>query len=322
MSSSQFTRPGAVDLSGLRRPSTGPSAAGTTGAAGAGAGGPAGSGSYVVEIGDEQSLRTEVVERSLSVVVLVSFWSDAAPASVEINATLSRLADDFDGRFLLATVDVGTHPELAQALGIPQVPLVVAALRGQLAPLVQDPLPEPEMRAMIEQVLQAAVANGITGRVDAVASTAPTGPDSPEAAAEEPPSRFPEAEEALMAGDLDTAIAAFEEALKGSPGDPEATLGLGQAKLLKRTQGVDVNAAREAAAQKPDDVAAQALAADLELLGGNVDDAFGRLVDVVRRTTGDDRDAARQHLIELFGVVGDADPRVGRARQQLASALV
>ena len=175
------------------------------------------------------------------------------------------------------------------------------------------------MRALIGQILQAAVANGITGRVDAM-TPAPadgTSDDVPE----EPPSRFPEAEEALMSGDLDTAIAAFEEALRGAPGDAEATLGLGQAKLLKRTKGVDVNAAREAAAQQPNDVAAQALAADLELLGGHVEDAFGRLVDVVRRTSGDDRDAARLHLVDLFGVVGDADPRVGKARQQLASAL-
>ncbi len=283
----------------------------------------AGSGSFAIEVSDEQGLRSDVVERSMSVVVLVSFWSQEAPASLEINATLSRLADEFAGRFVLATVDVGAHPELGDALGIPQVPLVVAALRGQLAPLVQEALPDDEMRALITQVLQAAVANGVTGRSDAIAPGAPdaSGAGDPDQAPEELPSRFPEAEEALMAGDLDTAIAAFEEALRGTPGDPEAMLGLGQAKLLKRTQGVDMSAAREAAAQKPDDVAAQALAADLELLGGHVEDAFGRLVDVVRRTSGDDRDAARLHLVELFGVVGDADPRVGKARQQLASAL-
>lgn len=313
----QFSRPGAVDLSSLRAPST-PRPA--SGAGQASAGGPAAAArGYVIEIADEQALRSDVVERSLSVVVLVSFWSASEPGSVEINTTLSRLADEFDGRFLLATVDVGAHPELAQALGIPQVPLVVAALRGQLAPLVQEPLPEEEMRGLVNQILQAAVANGITGRADA--APAPAAQTSPDGVPDEPPSRYPEAEEALMSGDLDTAVAAFEEALRGAPGDPEATLGLGQAKLLKRTQGVDVNSAREAAAQQPNDVAAQALAADLELLGGHVEDAFGRLIDVVRRTSGDDRDAARQHLVELFGVVGDADPRVVHARQQLASAL-
>jgi putative thioredoxin len=312
----QFSRPGAVDLSALRKP---------TSSASPGTGQASGSGSYVVEVASEQQLRSEVVERSLSVVVLVSFWSDQAPASSEINATLSRLADEFDGRFLLATVDVGAHPELAQALGIPQVPLVVAALRGQLAPLIQDALPEAEMRTLIQQILDAAVANGISGRAEPLDRSE----DQPDQAvqadgpapAEEPPSKFPAAEQALMSGDLDTAIEAYEEALRSSPGDPDATLGLGQARLLKRTSGVDAATARSAAADKPDDVAAQTLAADLDLLGGHVDDAFGRLVDLVRRTSGEERDAARTHLIELFTVVGDADPRVGRARQQLASAL-
>ncbi len=318
----QFSRPGAVDLSSLRTPTTPRSGAGVSGQAVPGSnapGTPAGSGGYVIEVVDEPGLRTDVVERSLSVVVLVSFWSRSAPASIEINALLTRLADEFEGRFLLATVDVGAHPELAEALGIPQVPLVVAALQGQLAPLVQEAVPDDEMRSMITQILQAAVANGITGRVEPVPGA--SAGTTPEAIPEEPPSRFPEAEEALLAGDLDTAITAYEEALATAPGDPEATLGLGQAKLLKRTQGIDVNTARDSAAKQPNDVAAQALAADLELLGGHVDDAFGRLVDVVRRTSGDDRDAARLHLVELFGVVGDADPRVGRARQQLASAL-
>jgi putative thioredoxin len=319
MSVPQFSRPGAVDLSSLRTP---PQPAAGASDATAGAGGGPGSGRYVIAVGDEQTLRSDVVERSMSVVVLVSFWSPESAASVDINGSLSRLADEFDGRFLLATVDVAAHPELAQALGIPQVPLVVAALRGQLAPLIQDPLPDDQMRAMISQILQAAVSNGVAGRVDPVddgdSTAAEAGVDDADA---EPPSRFPEAEEALMSGDLDAAVQAFEEALSSNPGDPEATLGLGQAKLLKRTQGVDLNATREAAAQRPDDVAAQTLAADVELLGGHVDDAFGRLIDVVRRSAGDDRDQARQHLIELFSVVGDADPRVVRARQQLASAL-
>ncbi len=311
----QFSRPGAVDLSALRQPAS------TTGSAATPGGSGSGSGAYVVEVADEQSLRSEVVDRSLSVVVLVSFWSADVAASVEINATLSRLADTFAGRFVLATVDVGNHPELGQAIGIPPPPLVAAALRGQLAPLLQESLPEAEMHAMIEQVLQAAVANGITGRVEPLGPTQGAPADGADDLPDETPSRFPAAEEALMSGDLDTAVTAYEEALASAPGDPEALLGLAQAKLLQRTSGLDPTAVREAAAQSPDDVAAQALAADIDLMGGHVEDAFGRLIDLVRRTSGDDRDATRRHLVDLFAVVGDADPRVLRARQQLASAL-
>ncbi|MEP6666112.1 MAG: tetratricopeptide repeat protein [Nocardioidaceae bacterium] len=312
----QFSRPGAVDLSALRKPTT--PAGGTASAGGAA---PTASGSsYAFDVTSEQSLRADVLERSMTVVVLVSFWSQEAPASTEINATLTKLADEFAGRFLLAKVDVGAQPELAQALGIPQVPLVVAALRGQLAPLIQEPLPEAEMRTLLEQILQAAVANGVSGSADPVAA-APPAEDAAVDEAEEVPAKHPEAELALLAGDLDTAIAGYEAALKASPGDEEATLGLAQAQLLERTQGVDPTAARETAAQRPDDIAAQTLASDIDLMEGNVDAAFGRLIELVRRSSGDERDAARKHLIEMFGVVGDGDPRVIRARQQLASAL-
>ena len=315
MTAPQFSRPGAIDLSSLRP--SGPSSA--AGPSAAGASGTAPPGAFTIDVTSEQGLRTDVIERSLSVVVLVSFWSDQAPASVQINTTLANLADEFGGRFLFARVDVGAQPALLQLLGIPEVPLVVAALRGQLAPLIQEALPEAEMRSLVEQILQAAAANGVTGRAEPTGE--PTAEPAEETPADQPASRFPDAEEALLSGDLDAAIAGYQEALRTYPADPEAALGLAQAQLLKRTQGVDPQAARQAAADEPDNVAAQALAADLDLMGGHVEDAFGRLIDVVRRTAGEDRNAAREHLVELFGVVGDADPRVAQARRQLASAL-
>jgi putative thioredoxin len=305
----QFSRPGAIDLSALRKPAA---------TAARSAGGPGSGGSYDFDVVGEQALRADVVEKSMSVVVLVSFWSAEVPASVEINATLTRLADEFGGRFLFARVDVGSQPELAQVLGIPQVPLVVAALRGQLAPLVQEPLPEAEMRLILDQVLQAAAANGVAGVADPV--PAPAGePD--DGVPQEAPSRYPEAEEALLSGDLDAAIEGYRAALTSAPGDAEATVGLARAQLLKRTRDVDAVAARAAAAASPDDLAAQTLVADIDLLGGHVEDAFSRLIELVRRTGDGDRDAARRHLVEMFGIVGDDDPRVARARQQLASAL-
>ncbi len=188
----------------------------------------------------EESLRTDVVQRSLSVVVIVSFWSPQVPASVQINTTLETLADEFAGRFLLAKLDVVAQPQLAQALGIPQVPLVVAALRGQLAPLIQEPLPEAETRELMRQVLDAAAANGVTGTADRVRAP---GAD-PEAEPEAEPVKHVAAEEALLSGDLDAAIAGYERALAAAPGDEEATVGLARAQLLKRTQGVDVAQAR------------------------------------------------------------------------------
>jgi putative thioredoxin len=301
MTTPQFSRPGAVDLSAFRPTKPGP-------AGGSGE-------SFVVEVNDEESLSIDVVERSMSVVVLLSVWAPDVPASVEINDTLTKLAGEFGGRFLLATLNSQTNASLVAALGIPSVPLVAAALRGQLAPLFQEALPEIEMRAVIQQILQAAAANGITGTAQPVASPVD------ETVSDEPVARFPAAEDALLRGDLDEAIRQYEAALAKLPGDADAHEGLARARMLKRTIGVDQASARATAAAAPHDVSAQTLVADLDLLGGHVEDAFSRLLDLIRQTTDADRDAARQHLLDLFAVVGDADPRVGKARRALTAAL-
>jgi putative thioredoxin len=106
-----------------------------------------------------------------------------------------------------------------------------------------------------------------------------------------------------------------------NPADGEATAGLAQVKLMQRTAGVDAAAARAAAAEAPNDIAAQMLVADLDVLGGHVEDAFVRLIDMVRATAGDERDTVREHLVELFAVVGAHDERVLKARRALMSAL-
>jgi putative thioredoxin len=116
-------------------------------------------------------------------------------------------------------------------------------------------------------------------------------------------------------------VAEYQRLVDSNPADAEAAARLAMAKVLQRTNGVDLNSAREAAAANPDDVDAQTLVADLDLFGGHVDDAFDRLVEVVRRTSGADRDKAREHLIGLFAAVGNEDARVIRGRQNLASAL-
>jgi putative thioredoxin len=144
------------------------------------------------------------------------------------------------------------------------------------------------------------------------------GDDEAPADAEDP--RLDAAEAALERGDLGAAEEAYRAILETEPDHPEAGLALRQVQLFRRADeaGPDALAAAEAA---PDDVAAQTRAADFLLGTGNVQEAFDHLLDVVRRTAGEDRDQARKHLLELFAVVGDEDPRVGAARRQLTLAL-
>ena len=316
---------GAVDLS---------SVAGMTAptAATAGAGMPAGAvpgeapdrhptvpGGLVVEV-DAQNLN-EALNRTLQVPGVLVLWGSQYPQTRELFDTVVRVAASLEGRLLVLSADLSTSPELlsafqpllTQAFGQPSVPATFGLLQGQPVPLFPGMAPESEVRAVLDQLLQAAVQNGSTGRVELEAVE---GADD-----DTLPPLHEEAFDAIERGDLDAAVAAYEKALAENPKDTDAELGLAQVRLMQRTAGVDPVAARAAAAERPDDVEAAVVVADLDVLGGHVEDAFSRLLDLVRSTSGDERDRARTHLLELFAVVGGADERVRKGRTALMSAL-
>jgi putative thioredoxin len=314
MSQQPFSRPGAVDLSRLKR-SEQAGAAGAPSASTGGAG--SGSGAYAVDL-DEQNIQRHLEASMNAPVVLVVFSPSQSPASAELAADLTVLADEFAGRFLLGRVDVDRSPQLAQALQIPSVPLVALVVQGRMMPLLQDAPPLDELRTLLTQVLQQMATQGVSGRHQPMSAN-PEGVTEPEEEYVDP--RYAPAQEALAAGDVDRAVTEYQKLVDANPADTEAAGGLAMAKVLQRTRDVDVNAARAEAAARRDDVAAQTLVADLDMLGGHVEDAFARLVDLVRRTSGAERDQARTHLLGLFAAVGNDDPRVLKGRQQLASAL-
>jgi putative thioredoxin len=311
MTQQPFSRPGAIDLSGLKRPAPTPPPAG-------GGAAPAGGSSYSVELSEENFQAT--IEASMTAPVLLVFYSPTRmPESVQLADDIATLAGEFEGRFLAGLVDIDAVPAIAQAMQIPSVPLVVAVLDGRPAPLFQDVLPIDELRTALTQVMQQLTTQGVTGRHQPRSAAPVTEGEEGDEPGFDP--RYAAAQEALGDGDIDRAVAEYQKLVDANPADAEAAAGLAMAKLLQRTQGVDLNEARAAAAAAPDDVDAQTMVADLDMLGGHVEDAFARLIELVRRTSGDERNQAREHLIGLFSAVGNDDPRVLKGRQSLASAL-
>lgn len=322
MTQQPFSRPGAIDLSALKRPSpAAPGGGAAAPAGGAPSSGGAGS-AYSVAI-DEANFQS-VLEASMTApVVLVFHSASQAPESVQLARDVATVADEYDGRFLAATIDVDAVPQIAQAMQIPQVPLMLVILDGRPATQpIPGAAPIDDIRALFNQLAQQLTAQGIAGRHQPNAFGAPVGgAEGGEDGEPELDPRYAPAQDALAAGDIDRAVAEYQRLVDGNPADHEAVAGLAMAKVLQRTQGADLNAARAAAAASPDDIDAQTLVADLDMLGGHVEDAFARLVELVRRTAGKDRDRVREHLIGLFGAVGNDDPRVLKGRQALASAL-
>ncbi|MGL5829881.1 MAG: tetratricopeptide repeat protein [Angustibacter sp.] len=270
--------------------------------------------SFVIDV-TEAEFQTVVVEQSLTVPVVLDLWADWCAPCKQLGPVLEQLAEEYAGRFLLAKVDVEANPRLGQIFQAQSIPLVVAVVKGQPVPLFQGAQPEPQVRAYLEELLRVAAENGVTGTLGSAVAAEPT-PELPP----EPPLHA-QARAQIDAGDLAGAAESFRQALLQSPADEEAKLGLAQVGLLQRTEGVDPAAARAAAAAAPEDLEAQLMAADLDLLGGHVADAFDRLIAAIRVTQGEDRQRLREHLVELFAVVGPADPRVATARRALTTAL-
>lgn len=311
MTQQPFSRPGAVDLSGL-------APAGAAAPAGA-PGAPAGTAGAYAVLMDESNIQSTLEASMTAPVVLVFYSALQAPGSEVYAQDVAEVIGGFEGKYLAGLLDVDAVPQvasqLAQALQLQQVPALAILIDGrpatQAIPGVLNP---EELRTIFETFGQQLTAQGISGRHKPRHTAGADG----EAVADP---RYAAAQDALEAGDMDRAVAEYAKLVEANPADVEAAAGLAMAKVLQRTQGVDLNTARAAAAENPEDIDAQIMVADLDMLGGHVEDAFNRLVEVVRRSVGDDKDKVRDHLIGLFAAVGNDDQRVLRGRQNLASAL-
>lgn len=305
---------GAVDLSALKRPAAG---AGGTGAAAAGApGAPAGGADSdgLVVTGTDAGFQ-DVVNASMRVPSVVLLWSTRLPQSRDYLDVMTSVAQENQGRFQLVSVDVDANPGLLRAFQVQSVPMAIGLVQGQPAPLFVGALPREQVQPWIDELLKLAVQYGVTGRVTAV-------PDEPSPEPEPPvPVAHQAAFDAIERGDYDAAERAYQGALAEDPADELARVGLLQVHLLQRTSGVGRADAVAAATADPADVGPQLLIADLDVVAGHVNEGFGRLLDVVRKTAGEDRDRVRNHLLGLFEVVGPQDPRVVTARRALTSAL-
>ncbi|MBY8845060.1 MULTISPECIES: tetratricopeptide repeat protein [unclassified Streptomyces] len=270
---------------------------------------------------DEAGFEQDVLQRSAEVPVVIDFWAEWCQPCKQLSPVLERLAVEYNGRFLLAKIDVDANQMLMQQFGVQGIPAVFAVVAGQALPLFQGAADEQQIRQTLDQLVTVAEQRfGLTGL--AVDPDAEPGGATAAAPVEGPyEAALNAAAQALDAGDLGGAVRAYQNVLADDPAHPEAKLGLAQAELLQRVQGMDPQKVRQEAADRPKDAAAQIAAADLDLVGGHVEDAFGRLIETVQRTAGDDRDAVRLRLLELFEVVGSEDPRVIGARRALARAL-
>ena len=299
---------GAIDLGALRErsaspaPSVDPGPPAGTGSPSPGVpaadAAPAAGGVSIIDV-TEATFQAEVLERSLTTPVVIDFWAEWCGPCKQLSPVLEKLAIEGGGSWVLAKIDVDANPRIAQAFRVQGIPMVFAVVGGQPVDAFTGVVPEAQLRQWIGAVLNAAGMETVV-------------PEDPNLIA---------ADDALIAGDLDDAERAYKQVLADSPADEAAKAGLAQIGLLRRVQDVDPAAVLAAADAAPDDIAAQNLAADVEVASGLAEQAYKRLVDLVRRSAGDDRDRIREHLLSLFAMAAPDDPVVMSARRSLANAL-
>ena len=276
----------------------------------------------------EETFNTEVVERSRTTPVIIDLWAEWCGPCKQLSPVLEKLAGEANGDWVLAKVDVDANQRLAQALQVQSIPMVVAVIGGQLVDGFLGAMPEGQVRQWIGQVLEAAEKMGMQLSAPAGAAAdeldgaqADTDARLPRDGGPEIPVAYADARAAMERGDLDGAAQAFEQELAVNPADPVAKTGLAQVNLIRRVSSYDQAKVRRDAAEHPADVEAQARVADIDMATGRIEEAFNRLLGVVRRTSGSERDQARVHLVGLFELLPPNDPQVKKARSALSSLL-
>jgi putative thioredoxin len=270
-------------------------------------------GGFVIDV-TEETFQSDVVERSLQVPVVVDLWAEWCQPCKQLSPMLEKLAREGNGSWVLAKIDVDANPRIAQLFGVQSIPTVVAIAGGQPVEAFAGAQPEPQVRQWIGALLDA-----LRDRLPGIRA-AEEGMDAPEPEPEPEDTRFTEAESAFEQGDYAAAEAAYQKILDTEPANEQAKAALAQVRFLARAEAADPSVIVRADTS-PEDIDAQLSASDVELASQRVEQAFTRLLSVIRRTSGADRDRAREHLVELFGLFPPEDPNVAKARRDLASAL-
>lgn len=251
-----------------------------------------------------ENLSSDILPLSLVRPVIVLMWSPRSAESIEMIKVLGKLEIDYKGAFALARVDIEAHPQVAQAFQTKAVPYAVAIIAEQMVPLFEQSYPEAQVRMVMDKVLTLASEQGIG-----------------QAPVEQMEAEEIEAMDALEAGNYIAAEAAYKKWLSRKPSENLAKLGLAQTQLLIRTEGLELSEIIDQSSLNPSDIQLQLKAADVEIVNGGVEAAYARLIHAVRTTSGDERTQVKDHLLNLFALVDQSDPRLVAARKELASAL-
>ena len=290
------------------------------------AGGAPAAGGYVIDT--TENTFQAMVQTSATFPILLLLWVPTDDRLFSMARALGDAVNGLNGQIQLSRIDIATNPSIAQALQVQGAPALFALISGRPMPLLQGLPGDDELKQLTDEVIpkiiQAAAQSGVNGTApysgdpdsDAAASTGATGADT-----EQVPPEHAEAHRLAEEGDYAGAAAEYARVMESDPSDALAASEHAKALLLARSGSADVREVRAAAASAPDDVEAQLAVADIDMIGGQIQDAFDRLLDFLAAGHKGDLEAVRQRLLEYFTIPEPTDPRLARARRRLATLM-
>lgn len=283
-------------------------------------GGAPAAGGYVIDT--TESTFQALVQTSTTFPIVLLLWIPTDDRLFAMARTLGDAINAMGGKLQLSRIDVAAYPAIAQAFQVQGAPALFALINGRPMPLLQGVPSDDEMRQIVDEVfpklVEVAQQSGVTG----VAPFSGEGDvDTQEASTE--PVVLPQHEQAYalaQQGEYAAAAEAYAKVLEADPRDVLAARERAKALLLARSATANVREVREEAANRPDDVQAQLAVADVDMIGGQIDDAFARLLDHAATHRADLGDV-RKRLLEYFAIPEPTDERVQRARRRLATLM-
>ncbi|MFT9392385.1 co-chaperone YbbN [Bifidobacterium sp.] len=282
-------------------------------------------GGYVIDV--TTSSFQAVMQTSGTFPILMLLWVPSDSRLFPMVKTLSDAVNGQGGKVQLARVDISTQTQIAQAFRVQEAPALFALVGGRPMPIMQGMPSDEELgqvtEELIPQVIQLAQQSGITGTApyqgddEDAANQNSEGSDSEEHAI---PPEHEHAYALAQQGDYSGAAEEYGKVLQSDPSDKVAQRERAKSLLLARSGNADVNDVRRTAADTPDDLAAQLAVADIDMIGGQIQDAFERLLDFLQAHRADSQEI-RERLLEYFAIPDPSDPRLAHARRRLATLI-